>query len=125
MITTLVLNGEWVGQGVANASLTWQLHVDGRHALLAQFSEDQPQHVTRFECRLSKTPFTFNFGEPCDEFTGIALDLNYIVILGLDEGSDVIFSRPGLTELYAQEAHAGADHSTRPGRFSRSRWAAV
>jgi hypothetical protein len=125
MSGTLVLNGDWVGQSVANSSLTWQLHVDGRHAKLDQFSKDQLQQIMRFECRLSETPFTFTFGESCEEFTGIALDMNYVVIVGLDEGSDVIFSRPGLVELFTREAYAGTDLSTRPGRFSLSRWAAA
>jgi hypothetical protein len=121
---TLRLNGDWVGQGATPSQAAWQLHVQGRHASLAQFNENQPQQVARYDCRLSETPFTFTFGEPCEEFIGFALGESHFVITGLDEGNDVIFSRPGLAELTANEAY---DHITPSpeDRFSLSRWAAA
>ena len=103
----------------------WQLHVQGMRATLAQFNDDQPQESARFECALADTPATFTFGEPCEEFIGIVLDDLHIVIAGLDQGHDVIFSRPGLAELTAHETHASAIDQRSQMRFALTRWAAV
>jgi hypothetical protein len=124
MNTVVMLNGDWVGQGVAPSPALWQLHVQGRRATLAQFNEDQPQQVARFDCRLSETPFTFTLGEPCEEFIGFALGESHLVITGLDDGNDVIFSRPGLAELTAHDVYAALTPSPE-NRFSISRWAAA
>ncbi len=125
MNLSLRLNGDWAGEGVAASPASWQLHVQGMRATLARFNEDQPQASTRFECALADTPATFAFGEPCDEFIGIVLDDSHIVIAGLDDGHDVIFSRPGLAELTAHETLASAINPRTHMRFALTRWAAV
>jgi len=121
----LILNGEWVGEGILPSPATWQLHVQGMRATLMQLDADRPQPAARFECTLADTLATFTFGEPCDEFAGIALDELHIVIAGLDNGSDVIFSRPGLAELIAHDTYARAIHQTAQMRFALTRWAAT
>jgi len=125
MNPALRLNGEWVGEGAAPSPASWQLHVQGLRATLVHFNGLAAQHITRFECTLAGTPAAFTFGEPCEEFIGLALDDLHVVIAGLDEGNDVIFSRPGLAELSMHEAYAGAlDKSALP-RFALTRWAAA
>ncbi len=121
MDPVLRLNGEWVGEGAAASSTTWQLHVRGGRATLAKFSAGLPQPATLFDCQLAATPFTFALGEQCDEFLGFALDEYHLVLRGLDEGNDVIFSRPGLAELIAHDVYKHIAPAAE-GRFSLSRW---
>ncbi len=122
MDPVLRLNGEWVGEGAASSSTIWQLHVQGGRAILAKFSAGLPQPAALFDCQLAATPFTFALGEQCDEFLGFALDAYHFVLRGLDEGNDVIFSRPGLAELTAHNVYQRIAPAEE-GRFSLSRWA--
>lgn len=121
----LRLNGEWVGEAVVPSPATWHMHMQGMRATLMQLDADHPQFAAHFECTLSGTPAAFTLGEPCDEFIGIVLDECHLIIAGLDDGRDVIFSRPGLAELTAHETYASAIHQTAQMRFAITRWAAA
>jgi len=105
-------NGPWIGEttGADAPAHVWEITVIGIHLRIDTWWEGFPQHDTLYGTHVDGEA-AFNL----DYYAKLArmVDPQHFVIVGWDskhsptaeEAYDVVFSRPGVAELSAQEAY--------------------